>query len=153
MLQPVMSGCDLNFESLTLSVSWKESFAAVSLCTALRWGLQGMLEQGWGRMPTAPPQHQAAHPYHSSPVLIRCNPWGLGRAMRVGGVGGDTFWTPMFGPSAAHGGAFRLYLSHSLGWVSLQPHLTHLPAQLWAPISRKTHSSTFEAAHRSCWLC
>lgn len=104
-------------------------------------------------MPTAPPQHQAAHPYHSSPVLIRCNPWGLGRAMRVGGGGGmdllDTYvWT-----ECCSWGAFLLYLSHSLGWVSLQPHLTHLPAQLWAPISRKTHSSTFEAAHRSCWLC
>lgn len=42
-------------------------------------------------MPTAPPQHQAAHPYHSSPALIRCNPWGLGRAMRVGGGGDGPF--------------------------------------------------------------
>lgn len=77
MLQPITSGCDLNFEPLTLSVSWKESCAAVILCLALSWGVQG-----WGRMPKPPPQHQAAHPYHSSPALIRCccvfQQWGRG---------------------------------------------------------------------------
>lgn len=76
-------------------------------------------------MPTAPPQHQAAHPYHSSPVLIRCNPWGLGRAMRVGG---GTFWTPMFGPSAAHGGLFFSISLPGLGVSAAPPDPPSCPA-------------------------
>lgn len=108
MLQPVMSGCDLNFESLTLSVSWKESFACCESVHSTQVGFAGDAGAGLGKDAYSPSPASGCSSLSLQPCPDKVQPMGFGEGNE--GWGGDLLDTYVW-TECCSWGAFLLYLT------------------------------------------